>query len=30
MELTYDIYSIERTYYNLFLSHEGPLPEAQL
>lgn len=30
MELTYDIYSIEITYYILFLSHEGPLPEAQL
>lgn len=30
MELTYDIYCIERTYYNLFLSHEGPVPEAWL
>lgn len=30
MELTYDIYCIERTYYNLFLSHEGPIPEAWL
>lgn len=30
MELTYDIYSIERTCYNLFLFHEGPLPEASL